>query len=80
MTAFFPVQPARALLLTRAAEQNLTVSELALILRLPRRTLHRVLASTNLRWDTADRVAIALGHHPYELWPTWYDDIKENTA
>lgn len=28
---------------------------------------HRVLSSTRLRWDIADRVAIALGHHPCEL-------------
>ena len=80
MTSSFPVQPARALLLERCAEQHLTVSELALILRLPRRTLHRVLASNTLRWDTADRIAVALGYHPYEPGPTWYDDPKENTA
>lgn len=80
MASTYPVDPARALLLARADEHNLSLSDLAHILRLPRRTLHRVLSRPRLRWDTADRVAIALGHHPVELWPTWYDDIKETSA
>jgi transposase-like protein len=23
--------------------------------------------------DTADRVAVAVGHHPWEVWPEWYE-------
>ena len=26
-----------------------------------------------IRADRADRVAIALGHHPAELWPDWWE-------
>ena len=68
----FATAPIRALLTARADARDLTVTDLADILRLPRRTLHRILTAQQLRWDTADRVAIALGHHPSEIWPTWH--------
>jgi lambda repressor-like predicted transcriptional regulator len=61
------------LLTARAEEHRVPLTELSLCLRLPRRTLHRVLSSSRLRWDTADRVAVALGRHPFEIWPTWFD-------
>jgi hypothetical protein len=25
-------------------------------------------------------VAVALGHHPYELWPEWFDAFEEVQA
>lgn len=88
MADYFDAEPARALLTARARQADLSLHELALTIGLPKRTLHRVLASPRLRWDIADRVAIALGHHPCELWPTWFglahenrnDDIKENAS
>ena len=87
MADYYDTQPARALLHARARQAGLSLRELALTIGLPKRTLHRVLASPRLRWDIADRVAIALGHHPYELWPTWFDpdgiahdEIKENAS
>ena len=88
MADYFDAEPARALLTARAGQVGLSLCELALTIGLPKRTLHRVLASSRLRWDIADRVAIALGHHPCELWPTWFDltheaandDIKENAS
>jgi lambda repressor-like predicted transcriptional regulator len=88
MADYFDAEPARALLLARARQAGISICELALTLGLPKRTLHRVLSSTRLRWDIADRVAIALGHHPCELWPTWFDlaheaandEIKENAS
>jgi lambda repressor-like predicted transcriptional regulator len=73
MVTTFPAEPARQLLLARADLHNLTLTEVGDILGLPRRSLHRLLASSRLRWDAADRVAVALGHHPSELWPTWFD-------
>lgn len=88
MADYFNAEPARALLTARARQADLSLRELALTVGLPKRTLHRVLASARLRWDIADRVAIALGHHPCELWPTWFDltpevaieEIKENAS
>jgi lambda repressor-like predicted transcriptional regulator len=73
MVATFPAEPVRQLLLARADAHSITLTEVGDILGLPRRTLHRLLASSRLRWDAADRVAIALGHHPSELWPGWFD-------
>ena len=84
MADYFDAEPARALLLARARQADVSLCELALTIGLPKRTLHRVLASARLRWDIADRVAIALGHHPCEVWPEWFDlaedDIKENAS
>ena len=68
----FPALPARTRLLQRAAAHDIPLTELCDVLGLPRRTLHRVLASDRLRWDAADRVAVALGAHPSELWPDWF--------
>jgi lambda repressor-like predicted transcriptional regulator len=34
--------------------------------------LQRVLAKRSVRSDTADRIAVALGRHPWELWPEWF--------
>ena len=36
------------------------------------RLLERALVRTSLRLDTADRVAVALGLHPSQLWPDWF--------
>ena len=88
MADYFNAEPARALLTARARQAHIPICELALTIGLPKRTLHRVLSSQWLRWDIADRVAIALGHHPCELWPTWFDlahegandEIKENAS
>ena len=38
-----------------------------------RRTLERLRHRTQLRADSADRLAAALGAHPSELWPDWFD-------
>ena len=73
MQTTFPAEPARQLLRDRAEIHDITLTEVGEVLGLPRRTLHRVLASSTLRWDAADRVAIALGRHPSELWPSWFD-------
>ncbi len=85
MAAYFDADPAHDLLVARARHAEIPLTELALAIGLPKRTLHRVLASRWLRWDIADRVAIALGHHPCELWPDWFDlnvdfDTKEQAS
>lgn len=76
MTAVFPTGPVLRLLLDRAAADRLPLTELAQRIRLPRRTLYRVLGSTQLRWDTADRVAVSLGRHPSEIWPGWFEEAS----
>ncbi len=76
----FPAEPVRRLLLARAEAYDVTLTEVGDALGLPRRTLHRVLASPHLRWDAADRIAVALGHHPSELWPGWFDTRPPTTT
>ncbi|GAC1610480.1 MAG: hypothetical protein NVS3B26_17480 [Mycobacteriales bacterium] len=65
--------PARQLLQRRARDRQIPLSTLAAELALPRRTVTRVLASEWLPWHTADRLAVALGRHPSELWPDWFE-------
>jgi len=76
----FSTAPIQRLLQHRAAEHNLSLLELADVLRVPHRTLVRVLSRPQLRWDTADRLAVALGHHPGELWPTWHPSTRQEQA
>ena len=55
-----------------ARRRGQTITDLAEELRIDRRTLQRVLAKRSVRSDTADRISIALGRHPGELWPEWF--------
>ena len=68
----FPAEPVHRRLLQRADDRNMPVVELCEVLGLPRRTMHRILSCERLRWDVADRVAIALGLHPSAVWPEWF--------
>jgi lambda repressor-like predicted transcriptional regulator len=68
----FSTRPVLDRLQQRAAKSGVTFTELWNVLGLPRRTMHRVVRSEGLRWDTADRVAVAMGHHPSEIWPEWF--------
>ena len=55
-----------------AQRRERSIVDLAQELRIDRRTLQRVQSKRSLRSDTADRIAIALGRHPGELWPEWF--------
>lgn len=74
--AFLPSQPAQAAL-RRLLDRGGDLSALADVLRLDRSTLHRLLCRDRLRYDAADRIAVALGCHPYELWPEWFTESPE---
>ena len=65
---FFPAAPARRLLARVVADCDGNLSAASVALHVDRSTLHR------LRSDAADRIAVALGRHPSELWPQWFDD------
>jgi plasmid maintenance system antidote protein VapI len=67
----FPTEPVRDLLARLARDRALTVSELARQLQLDRRTVQRVCARESLSLATADRLAVACGRHPCEIWPEW---------
>lgn len=70
---FLPSQPAQAAL-RRLLDGDADLCVLADVLRLDRSTLHRLLTRDRLRYDAADHIAVALGCHPYELWPEWFPD------
>jgi lambda repressor-like predicted transcriptional regulator len=69
---WFDAKPARAAIERRAADRDVGTRELAIDLGLDRRTVQRLLLRDRLRSDTADRIAVALGKHPSELWPEWF--------
>ena len=69
---WLPAAPAADAVRAMAARRHCSLSEVAVLLRLDPRTVERVLARSQLRSDTADTVAVALGHHPCELWPDWF--------
>ena len=55
------------------AERDWSLNDTAAAIGLHRSTLQQLLKRERLRWDAADNVAVALGRHPCELWPTWFD-------
>ena len=69
----FPAGPARHALERRARCADMSVRELAETLPVNRSTLLRLYDREWLRYDAADLIATALGHHPSELWADWFD-------
>ncbi len=70
---YVPSQPAQAVVLQRLGD-DVDLSTLAEVLRVDRSTLYRLLGRDRLRFDAADRIAVALGRHPSELWPEWFTE------
>lgn len=69
----FPVEP----LLERADCPNLV--QLAHRLGVHRQQVAQY-RSRGLSERQADRVAIALGFHPIEIWPDYWDDVLDEAA
>ncbi len=70
--ASFAAGPARLLVARVVADCDGSVTAASDVLRVDRGTLHRLLRRDRLRSDAADRIAVALGRHPSELWPEWF--------
>lgn len=66
----YPFEPLQRLIAAPTAQVA------ADLLGVPRRRLYR-LRDQGLTVDQADRMAIAAGYHPAEVWPTWLDDYQE---
>jgi lambda repressor-like predicted transcriptional regulator len=71
---FFPAAPARQLVARVIADCDGNLTAASVTLQVNRSTLHRLLSRDRLRSDAADRIAVALGRHPSELWPEWFAD------
>ena len=54
-------------------------TELAYLTGFRTRTIHRW-AAAGISDNNADRAAIALGLHPYTIWPEWFDRYLEGAA
>jgi hypothetical protein len=71
VSRWFPAGPALAVL--DKMRVDTTTTGLADQLGLDRRTVQRLATRRRLRSDAADRIAVALGRHPCEIWPDWFD-------
>ncbi|HEU0130563.1 MAG TPA: hypothetical protein VFQ85_06185 [Mycobacteriales bacterium] len=77
MRTYFPAEPARRALRRLVAETDDSICAIAANIGVDPCTLHRLFMRDRLRWDAADHIAVALGYHPCQLWPEWFDDIEE---
>jgi predicted transcriptional regulator len=73
---FFAAEPAQRAVTRLATELQADATELAAVLQLDRSTLFRLMRGRRLRYDAADRIAVALGRHPSELWPDWFGPLN----
>ncbi len=73
MRTYFPAEPARRALRRLAKDRDLSICALADNVGVDRDALHRLFTRDRLRCDAADRIAVALGYHPCQLWPEWFD-------
>jgi lambda repressor-like predicted transcriptional regulator len=84
MTAPRSPRPASTLLLPtgpvvsaiRSLLETHSTTHLAATLSLDRRTLQRLSTRPYIRRDAADRLAVALGRHPSEIWVEWFDPVE----
>lgn len=72
---YFPAEPVHRAL-RRLIQGDVDLTALAEVLRIDRSTLYRLLSRDRLRYDAADRIATALGRHPWELWPEWFPEVR----
>lgn len=63
------VRQARLALL--AADQPANLTNIAEMLGVDRRSVHRYATGARLDRIAADRLAVRLGLHPLNLWPEW---------
>jgi lambda repressor-like predicted transcriptional regulator len=73
MRTYFPAEPARRALRLLAADRDLSICALADNIGVDPCTVHRLFTRDRIRWDAADHIAVALGYHPCQLWPEWFD-------
>ena len=63
-----------------AAAGTDNVTELAVMTGLSQRVMFRAKAAGRITDESADRVAVALGHHPAEIWPEWWTSLDDPPA
>jgi lambda repressor-like predicted transcriptional regulator len=73
LTRLLPTEPVVAAIGSLLATHSTT--HLARTLSLDRRTLQRLSTRPYIRRDAADRLAVALGRHPSEIWVEWFEPV-----
>jgi len=68
-----PTAPARRALVEYARRRRLSMDQLSDVLHLDDVDIPALVQRRWLPWPLADRVAVALGRHPCELWPEWFE-------
>ena len=68
-----PAAPARRAITIWAESHRFELQDLAEGLHLQMQELRLLLERRWLTWETADEIAVALGRHPFEIWPEWFD-------
>lgn len=71
-----PAAPARRAIAVWADSHRLDLRDLAEVLHLQPHELRLLLERRWLTWETADEIAVALGRHPFEIWPGWFDSFR----
>lgn len=71
-----PAAPVRRAIAAWADSHRLDLQDLAEVLHLPTHELRLLLERRWLTWETADEIAVALGRHPFEIWPGWFDTFR----
>jgi lambda repressor-like predicted transcriptional regulator len=54
-----------------------TDADMACVFRLSVDALQQVRSRATLGLDAADRLAIAAGYHPAEVWPQWWELVEQ---
>lgn len=70
--ALFPAEPARRTIDEFASTRRITLGEAAAQLHLDAALVQSVFHGRWIPWEAADAIAVALGHHPCDLWPEWF--------
>lgn len=76
----FPTGPAAAALRRYARARQLTRPQLAAHLGLPDALIRHCFDRDRLGERNADRLACAMGCHPFELWPAWFAEVDAETG
>jgi len=70
-----PAGPAHRAIAERAERQRISDEQTSRGLGLDPDLVRSVAHRRWLPWELADEVAVALGRHPSELWPEWFQGI-----
>jgi lambda repressor-like predicted transcriptional regulator len=70
--AQFPAEPARRVINAFASGRRITLAQAAAQLHLDAALVRAVFHRRWIPWEAADAIAVALGHHPCDLWPDWF--------